>query len=400
MRPERRDNRNRILVTGETQRNDGRYVYRYIDTDGIRREISSWRLVGSDVTPEGKEERQALRDLEKEIRERIDRENAIAGDSPTVLVTVRRYIRTKQGVRATTRLNYETVYNWLKKDPFRKRKISTVSESDAQNLLKRLKEEGKGAASVRAIGNILRSAFEKAVDDHLTAVNPFAFLNITGLAESFPPEHEALSKADEERFLDYVKGSPHYQQYYEGMYILFHTGMKISEFCGLTVHDVDMEAGTISIARQMIDTGSNIYIQVIKPGAQNRLLPMTDGVFECFSNLLLRDRPEKEPEIDGYSGFLCLNSLGRPMTPYGWKDHFKKAVANYNCTHVEKLPAITTRTCRNTYARKMVMEGMEPERLRYLLGYSRVDETRFFCNHIRIKTAAEAETAEESDLLS
>lgn len=147
MRPERRDNRNRILVTGETQRNDGRYVYRYIDTDGIRREISSWRLVGSDVTPEGKEERQALRDLEKEIRERIDRENAIAGDSPTVLVTVRRYANVLAGPEKGKVHNMCDVAERLENEGFEKGRLSERIKSVAMVL-----KNGTAADASRLLG--------------------------------------------------------------------------------------------------------------------------------------------------------------------------------------------------------------------------------------------------------
>lgn len=31
-----------------------------------------------------------------------------------------------------------------------------------------------------------------------------------------------------------------YCKYYETVYILFHTGLRISEFCGLTMKDVDL----------------------------------------------------------------------------------------------------------------------------------------------------------------
>lgn len=39
-----RDNRNRILRTGESQRKDGRYAYTYKDLIGATQFVYSWRL--------------------------------------------------------------------------------------------------------------------------------------------------------------------------------------------------------------------------------------------------------------------------------------------------------------------------------------------------------------------
>ena len=51
MSEKRRDNRNRILRTGESQRKDGRYAYKYIDTFGNPQFVYAWKLVPTDKTP-------------------------------------------------------------------------------------------------------------------------------------------------------------------------------------------------------------------------------------------------------------------------------------------------------------------------------------------------------------
>lgn len=48
MSEKRRDNKNRILRTGESQRKDGRYAYKYIDTFGKPQFVYSWKLVPTD----------------------------------------------------------------------------------------------------------------------------------------------------------------------------------------------------------------------------------------------------------------------------------------------------------------------------------------------------------------
>ena len=45
MSAKRRDNKNRILRGGESQRKDGRYMYKYIDNAGNAKYVYSWKLV-------------------------------------------------------------------------------------------------------------------------------------------------------------------------------------------------------------------------------------------------------------------------------------------------------------------------------------------------------------------
>ena len=54
MSQKRRDNKNRILNTGESQNANGLHVFKYTDGDGKPKFIYSWRLVETDRLPAGK----------------------------------------------------------------------------------------------------------------------------------------------------------------------------------------------------------------------------------------------------------------------------------------------------------------------------------------------------------
>lgn len=64
----RRDSRGRILRTGESQRQDGRYVYKYTDAAGKVQYIYSWRLEATDKLPAGKRDELALRESIRKIQ--------------------------------------------------------------------------------------------------------------------------------------------------------------------------------------------------------------------------------------------------------------------------------------------------------------------------------------------
>ena len=61
------------------------------------------------------------------------------------------------------------------------------------------------------------------------------------------------------KFLKFVHDDNVYCKYYEVFYILFHTGLRISEFCGLTIKDIDLKNRIINIDHQLQRIGSMEY---------------------------------------------------------------------------------------------------------------------------------------------
>ena len=106
-----------------------------------------------------------------------------------------------------------------------------------------------------------------------------------------------------------MKEDPHFCRYYEGIYILFKTGLRISEFCGLTISDIDFKEHTINIDHQLQKKSKiGYYIQETKTTSGTRKIPMTADVEECFRKIIeKRNPPKAEPMVDGKSGFLYFD---------------------------------------------------------------------------------------------
>ena len=390
MGEKRRDSKNRILRTGESQRPDGMYMYRYVDANGKTQSIYSWRLVETDAVPYGKKDNGALRERIKKIQRDLDDNMQAEGGGLTVLRLVEKYINQKRGVKPTTKAGYGTVINLLKEDSFGAKRIDKVRLSDAKGwLIKLQQEDGKSYSSIHSIRGVLRPAFQMAVDDDILRKNPFEFMLATVIVND-SVTREAISRKEERTFLEYVKNDAHYCKYYDGMYILFKTGMRISEFVGLTVSDLDMVKRTISIDHQLQRTGTSIYIDTTKTTAGKRVIPMTDDVYECFERILARRKPPKvEPMIDGYSGFLYFDKDGHPMLALHWEKYFQHAVEKYNRTYRIQLPKITPHVCRHTYCSNMAKSGMNPKVLQYLMGHSDISVTLNTYTHLKLEDAKE-----------
>lgn len=391
MSEKRRDNKGRILQKGESQRSDNRYMFRYTDIFGKTQTIYSWRLVRSDSVPYGKRDNGALRDLKKQILRDLNDGIAPNGNEYTVLDLVKKYVSQKAGVKETTYAGYKTTMNYLSKDPFGMERIDKIKPSDAKAWLINLQKNGKSYAAIHNIRGVLRPAFRMAVDDDLLRKNPFDF-ELTTVIVDDTARRDALTNQQEKKFLSFIKNDPHYCKYYDGMFILFHTGMRISEFTGLTLDDIDLNKKTIRIDHQLQKTGTHVYIEKSpKTDCGNRILPMTREVCEAFRRII-RDRkaPSPEPVIDGYSGFLFFDKDGKPMVAMHWEKYFQHALAKHNRIYKEQLPKITPHVCRHTYCTNMVKKGMSPKALQYLMGHRDVSTTLNYYTHFKLNDAKEA----------
>ena len=183
-------------------------------------------MTESDKMPEGKRTDSSLREKERKVQSL--QMQGITGSKLTVLELVERYLSLKTGVKHNTLANYNFVVNVLKKEEFSHKKVDDVKLSDAKIFLIKLQRDGRGYSSIHSIRGVLRPAFQMAVDDDLILKNPFGFELGTILVND-SQKREAVSLEDEARFLEFVKNDPHYNRYYDAFYILFKTGLRISD---------------------------------------------------------------------------------------------------------------------------------------------------------------------------
>lgn len=116
MSGKRRDNKNRILHTGESQRQDGRYVYKYIDALGKTQFVYSWKLASTDRIPAGKRNDLSLREKEKEIQKDIDDGIDTIGKKMTVCELYQKQIRTHGNVKSSTIEGRKRLLRFLAED--------------------------------------------------------------------------------------------------------------------------------------------------------------------------------------------------------------------------------------------------------------------------------------------
>lgn len=386
----RRDSKHRVLRRGESIRQDGRYQFKY-HVNGKAHFVYSWRLEPTDKLPVGRKPCLSLRELEKQIGYDLDNRLDPVGKNITVNELVDRYLATKTGVKYNTQMNYNFVKNILKAHPFGDTKISRVKTSDAKLFLIKLQQEdGRGYSSVKTIRGVLRPAFQMAVDDDVLNKNPFGF-QLAGVVVNDSVTREAVTKEQMNKFLKFVHDDNVYCKYYEVIYILFHTGMRISEFCGLTISDIDLANNIVNIDHQLQRTSDMKYIlDTTKTDAGTRKLPITQDVADCFRAILEdRKKPRYEKMIKGHTGFLFLDKNGNPEVAMHWQHRLNHMVKRYNDIYRVQMPNITPHVCRHTYCSNMAKSGMNPKTLQYLMGHSDISVTMNTYTHWGLEDAAD-----------
>jgi integrase len=227
-----------------------------------------------------------------------------------------------------------------------------------------------------------------AVEDDILVKNPFGF-QLAGVVVNDSVTREAITKDQMRKFLKFVHDDVMHCKYYEVVYILFHTG--ISEFCGLTLKDIDLDNRIVNIDHQLQRTADMRYIiETTKTDAGKRKIPITEDVADMFRAIIEdREVPKVEKAIDGYTGFLFYDENGMPLVAMHWQHRFNHMVGRYNDIYRVQMPNITPHVCRHTYCSNQAKAGMNPKTLQYLMGHSDISVTMNVYTHIGFDDAEE-----------
>lgn len=349
----------------------------------------SWRLDKKDPTPKGKKREPSLREKEKQIQADLFDHIVTRGGNYTVVELVEKYVSLKTGVSHNTRAGYKTVINILNKEAFGKQRIDKVRLSDAKAWLIKLQQvDGRGYSSIHSIRGVLRPAFQLAVDDDLIRKNPFGF-ELASVIVNDSVTREAITRKQERELLKFIKEDKHFCRYYDAIFILFNTGLRISEFCGLTFSDIEFDQKRIKVNHQLQRTSQMQYvIQDPKTESGIRYVPMSEEVVACFRRILAnRVAPKVEPMVDGYAGFLFLDKNDRPMVALHWEKYLQHIVEKYNKIYRIQMPKVTPHVCRHTFCSNMAKSGMNPKTLQYIMGHSDISVTLNVYTHVQFDDA-------------
>ena len=221
----KKDKKGRVLKEGEDQLNDGRYRYRYTDTNGKRHAIYSWKLTTTDRLPAGKRQCKSLREKESDLQKDLADGINTYGAQITVNELVKRYLDTRTELSINTDKAYSVAFRChIKPSTLGKRKIVDVKYLDVLDFYKNLRTDKNLAYStIYNIHSILHPAFQLAVMDNLIRYNPCH--NCLKSYKKPKTPRNALTLQQQEHLLEFLKdASTSFHFYYSFIYFLLNTG--------------------------------------------------------------------------------------------------------------------------------------------------------------------------------
>ena len=376
----RRDNKNRVLRTGESQLKDGRYMYKYVDGIGKTRYLYSWKLVKTDRNPTNKKGK-SLREKEEDILQQDNQYNLDA-EKIRIKDLTQRFLTLKEGVtKSSTLLSYKTGCDIINDDIISELSIARVKRSIVKGFFVRLQAKGYSYSTISSIKAILSLIFDLAIDDEIIENNPVRF-RINSVIPNNSMKRKGLTLKEEERFLELLKNSDKLNYWYDAIYILFNTGLRISELLGLTIKDVNMIDDYIDINHQLYYIEKTFLVQTPKSVCGNRRVPMTKGVKKSFERILKRrNKIEENPEVDGVKDFVFLTKKNNVCSRNNMYDVFYKLRKKYNEKYGEDI-VVSPHVCRHTFCSKMIKKGMNIKALQQIMGHSSTQMTLDIYSHV------------------
>ena len=359
--PSRKDNKGRVLEKGESQRNDGTYMYRWTDLSKKRQTIYARTL-------------NELR--QKELQ--VTKTEIISGVSwesnkITVRELIDRYLSLKK-VRITTDQKYRYLINMLDKIQILDIPIKDIKTSLAKQDMITLSNMGYSYGTVQNAKTLLKPAFQMAVEDDYIVKNPFLF-TLSNIIENDSKQRFSMSEEEVSHYIEFISNHGWFRHIYDDVVILLNTGMRVSELYGLTFKDVDLKNRRINVNKQLHRIEGKYVVLPPKSKAGNRILAMNDATRRAFMHKRTEVRPKVEYAIDGYTGFVFINHLGFPKTRRNLEGSMREVRKKHIELGLGELPQITPHVLRHTFCSRMVEKGMNVKTLQLVMGHSDISTT-------------------------
>ena len=358
-----------------------RYEYHYKDALGKERVISSYRLEATDQLPKGKKSAKSLREKELEINNQLNNNIDIDGAKLTLLEVVNRYLDNlynRKELSPNTKIGYNVTINTLKEYKLGYMEIGKIRPEHCEEWLCDMKKKYRGS-SIQTQISLIRRAFEYAIDYDYIVKNPFRRISAD---RSDSKQMEAISIEDMNRFLEFCSKDSHSMHCYDMLYILFWTGMRVSELCGLTIDNIDFDKRLVRVEKQLLCLNHTHVVRKPKTSNGIRYIPMTDGVYDRFQNVLKNRylKGDIEPICydergNEYKGFVFLATRSRKTIVRSHvEEYLQNCIKRYNAENPDNtIRKFEPHICRHTFATNM--QSLASKTLQYILGHGNISTT-------------------------
>jgi integrase len=217
--------------------------------------------------------------------------------------------------------------------------------------------------SVQYAHRVLHRALADAVRWNLIPVNPASGARAPRVK---PVELTVWTSDEAAMFLRHVSDVR-----LAALWILaLHTGMRRGELAGLRWKDVDLDAGTLTVAQQRTNANHEVVVSTPKARSQRQILlaPTTVAALRQHRTVQLQERLALGQAWTD-TGYVFVDEAGQPYHPHSYLAMFRRACARAG------VPPIRLHDVRHTMATLALQAGVHPKVVQEQLGHSAINVT-------------------------
>ena len=242
--------------------------------------------------------------------------------------------------------------------------LASVSALDIQTLYRDLLVRNLSARSIRYTHAVLRSALNQAMRWNLILANP---ADSVDLPRQGRRQIRVLTVEQARTFVKAISGHP----YWALFALALTTGMRPSEYLGLTWNDLDLDRGTVSVSHALEWQKGGWQFAETKRSRGRRVVKL-----QAWVVALLREQVPREQEARG-DVLVFRAQRGGPIRESRFvRDHFKPLLRSAG------LPAIRLYDLRHTAATISLIAGVSPKVISEQLGHASVAFTLDVYSHV------------------
>ena len=325
----RKDSKNRVLRSGETERKSGGYQYRWESGDRKRHYVYAKTL-------------DQLRKREKQIeKDNVDGIRLVSMKM-TLNDVYDIWEGLKKGLKSNTFNNYKYMYNHFVRNDLGQYKIRTLKVTDIRRFYNKLVDvRGLKVSSLDTIQLIIHQVLDLAVQDDLVRKN----VSDNGLRElkrmrgidSIP--RKSLTIEQQNLFLNYLQNTDKYKHWYPTFAVMLGTGLRVGELTGLRWEDIDFKNNLIKVNHTLVfyerskSSKTGFGINTPKTKAGFRTIPMIKTVREALQKqqtYLQKEQIRSVDNIDGFRDFIFLNRFGHVQNQGPLNKALKRIIRDCN----------------------------------------------------------------------
>lgn len=302
--------------------------------------------------------------LNEWLRER-DTGTLIKPSRETLNAHLDHWLATAAPKRANTRAEYVGILKRYVRPGLGGRRLADLHRSDIKGLYAEMEARGLSPRTIRYTHAVLSSALKAAVEDHRLARNPATGIK---LPKQERREMHCLAPDQAAAFLRAAETNRH------GILFgfLLATGMRPSEALASRWRDLNLQAGTVSVQRVLVQKGSKAHFAEPKTPRSRRTIPLPASLTTRLKAYKLAS------SFSSLDDLVFRGEAGQPLNEHNLaRRHFKALLT------AAGLPSsIRLYDLRHSCATLLLTAGENPKIVSERLGHASITLTLDTYSHV------------------